>query len=96
MGNSVTVKVRSSSELKKVHAVVLGRVGVSFSKTLQATEPDSLEFSFEATSEMVPQATLFVYYYQPTGEIINDKVLIKLDQKLPNHVSIKNLQQGQK
>lgn len=36
---------------------------------------------------MVPEATLFVYYYQPGGEIISDKTVLNFGKILPNSVS---------
>ena len=77
----------ATKDFSELYAVVMGRRGVIFSEVYTGPSRVSEIFNFTATSQMLPEATLFVYYFQPTGEIIFDRVDLSFDKALPNKVS---------
>jgi Alpha-2-macroglobulin bait region domain len=84
------VNVTASNEFKTLTAVIFDRTKVVFSETFSSTSRNVQAFDFEATSEMIPEATLFVYYIQPSGEIIHDRTVLSFEKRLPNYVRLIN------
>lgn len=87
LNETVTVNVSASNEFTTLYAVVLGRPGIIYSKIYSSSERSFQTFKLELSSEMVPEATLFVYYYQSTGEIIYDRLVLPFEKQLPNQVT---------
>lgn len=79
--------IRGIAEPEYVSAVVIGRSGILFSDTFLSENSETTSFSFVVVADMIPEATLFVYYHERSGEIIHDRVLLKFNEKLPNNVS---------
>lgn len=65
---------------------MIGRTGVLISK-IEYFDSDIFEIKFEATSWMVPEASVVVYYIHFTGEVIYDFVSVPFDGQLPNKVN---------
>ena len=64
---------------------MIGRTGVLISQK-EYFDSDIFEIKFKATSWMVPEASVVVYYIHFTGEIIYDYVSVPFDGELPNKV----------
>lgn len=82
------VEVRGIAEPEHVSAVVIGRTGIVYSNSFLSSNSDTTSFSFTATPDMVPEATLFVYYHEASGEIVHDRVDLKFNDQLPNDASL--------
>jgi hypothetical protein len=83
------MSVKSSAQLDSIHYVVIGRTGVLISDTKYLSEKtDDFELKFPATTWMVPEANLLVYYIHFTGEILYDSFTLKFAESLPNTVRI--------
>lgn len=67
--------------------VAIGREDVVLSKTEKFPSSKKYNFTFRATTEMMPNAKIIVYYIREDGEIISDYAKIDLGYKLQNRVS---------
>lgn len=83
----VEVEIRGIADPEHVSAVAIGRTGIVYSNSFLSSNSDTTSFTFTATPDMTPEATLFVYYHDASGEIIHDRVELKFDEQLPNDVS---------
>ena len=86
MNQIIPVKVQATKDFLELHAVVIGRSGIVLSRVFTGLSRFSENFNLTTTPEMLPDATLFVYYFQPTGEIIFDRLALSFDKALPNKV----------
>lgn len=85
---NVDVEVKSSTELSKLYYVVIGRTGILENKAKDFSKNEhEYKFSFKASSWMVPEAQILIYYIHHSGEIVYDRVSMSFDVDLPNNVS---------
>jgi Alpha-2-macroglobulin bait region domain len=87
VGKKVSIKVESSTEIEMVHYIVIGRTGILISKNESfPASVHEFEIKFMATSWMVPEAQVLIYYIHYTGEVIYDQLNLPFEENLPNKV----------
>lgn len=85
VGKEFEVQVQSSHELSSLSVVVIGQKGIVHSEQFIIDAKD-FNFGIVASNQMKPEATLFVFYHEETGEIVHDRVTLRFDDSLPNRV----------
>lgn len=70
-----------------VFSVVISRSGIVNSATHEILDSRSFTFPLRLTADMAPSSQLLVYYMQPTGEMIYDRVRLDM-MASDNHVKI--------
>jgi hypothetical protein len=83
--------VSGNGEENVLHSVVIGRIRILHHATHDNLNENQLEFEFIATKEMLPTASLIVYYIQYSGEIIYDRISLEIEAPLTNEVCIEYL-----
>lgn len=71
----------------EVNYIVIGRTGIILADSQNFyLNTYNFDIKFEATTWMVPEVQVLVYYIHFTGEIIYDVVKIVFENGLPNRV----------
>lgn len=88
MDENVNIVIKSSSGLKTINYVVIGRTGKMLTNVKYIQDLNEFEISFAVETWMIPEVHVLVYYIHFTGEVVYDTVTVNLDGSLPNNVSV--------
>jgi CD109 antigen len=91
---AVEIEVVGTEKLTMVTYVVAARGEVQLSSMLPASNSKRFSFKFLPSFDMIPQATLLVFYITSGGEIISDSVPLEFGGDLRNFVDIKTTEQA--
>jgi CD109 antigen len=84
----VRFQIGSMKKLTTLSFYVVGRGNILLSKTVSVDKKNVLVLEFETTFEMLPQATLVVFYVTEDGTIVSDHTEVMFSQEvMPNMVS---------
>lgn len=86
----MSIDVIATEEMSQLTYQILGRGDVIISRTLQVPNSRNFNFRFLASFDMVPKASLVVYYIRPDGEMITDQLKIEFESELQNFVRMMN------
>lgn len=92
LNKTVKIEIFGKGNWEKIFVVIIGRTGVVYNNFLEPTQKqrDNLKMSFEfiANAWMAPSAHVIVYYINPLGEIVYDRIKIDFDSPFPNKVKV--------
>lgn len=68
--------------------IVIGRSGIAKNVSYElGSDQKEKNIKFRATSKMMPQAEVYVYYIHWSGEVVFDRVDLFIENDSPNEVS---------
>lgn len=88
INDDVLVEVMGTEEFSKISYLVVARGVVVLSDSVSGEGGSSVTFSFKANFQMVPKASLIVYYVRKDGDMISDHVAIEFSKEFVNFVRI--------
>lgn len=74
--------------MKSITYAIIARGAIVLSSMIPVSNYKKFSFKFPSSFEMVPQATLLVFYIADGGEIISDSVQLDFGDDLRNFVRI--------
>jgi hypothetical protein len=80
--------VKSTELIASYNYHILGRGKLLMSGEVETNDKRSSNFKFCTNIDMVPELSLIVYYIREDGELVSDSLIIELEPKLNNFVSI--------
>jgi CD109 antigen len=87
-GKPVAVSVLGVGLKQNVFYSVIGRGTLLLSGHCRGTKDFSTTFEFPTNFQMVPTATLLVYYIRPDGEIVSDRLKLTFEDDLSSEISL--------
>jgi hypothetical protein len=86
LDQKVEVKVLATEALSSITYNIFGQGALIQSDSVKVMDGKSTSFSFLGTFNMLPEATLLVYYIKPSGDLISDRVVIEFSKDFKNYV----------
>jgi hypothetical protein len=82
----IEIEVLATEELSKISYDIIGQGTLILSNSINVMNGKSSSFNFFGTFNMLPKATLLVYYVRPSGDLISDRVVIEFSRDFKNYV----------
>lgn len=84
----VNIEVTGTERMHTLSYAVVAQGEIILSSTLIVPRVKKFSFKFVPSFEVIPQATVIVFYITPGGEIISDSSLLEFGSDLRNFVSL--------